>query len=165
MKLHRNAATKFAQKLVRDTRGVAEVIGGVLFIIILLFFFTNVYLWHDAATKQMNDLYVAKMNSPIVVSAFINATGNNAILNVTNRGGVDAELSFVWLDVMAASPGPDLSHNGYNASQLLNGQVTINPGNSLLVPLQYVPAASSTTLFTVVTTVGNLASIIYSPPP
>jgi hypothetical protein len=51
------------KKLLRNRKGTAEVIGSVMFIVILLFFFTNVYLWHDAATKQMNDMYVKKMNA------------------------------------------------------------------------------------------------------
>ena len=53
------------KRLLRNHKGTAEVIGSVLFIVILLFFFTNVYLWHDAATKEMNDMYVEKLNSPI----------------------------------------------------------------------------------------------------
>ena len=44
------------KKLLNNKKGTAEVIGSVMFIVILLFFFTSVYLWHDAAVKDMNDL-------------------------------------------------------------------------------------------------------------
>ena len=60
------------RRLLKNKKGVAEVIGSVMFIVILLFFFTNVYLWHDAATKEMNDLYVQKINSPITISVINN---------------------------------------------------------------------------------------------
>ena len=56
------------KRLLKNKKGTAEVIGSVMFIVILLFFFTNVYLWHDAATKEMNDMYVQKLNSPIVAT-------------------------------------------------------------------------------------------------
>ena len=52
-------------RLLKNKKGTAEVIGSVMFIVILLFFFTNVYLWHDAATKEMNQMYVDRINTPI----------------------------------------------------------------------------------------------------
>jgi hypothetical protein len=79
------------RKFRRNRRGTAEVIGSVLFIIIIIFFFSNVYLWHDSATKQMNSALSDKMNSPISVVA--TAGG----LAVTNEGGVDAVLSRLWI--------------------------------------------------------------------
>ena len=48
------------KRLLKNKKGTAEVIGSVMFIVILLFFFTNVYLWHDAAVKEMNDLVRSK---------------------------------------------------------------------------------------------------------
>jgi predicted transporter len=55
------------RRLIKNRKATAEVIGSIMFIVILLFFFTNVYLWHDAAVKQMNDLYVNKMNAGMEV--------------------------------------------------------------------------------------------------
>ena len=72
------------KRLLRNRKGTAEVIGSVLFIVILLFFFTNVYLWHDAATKEMNDLYVEKLNSLIKVNVL---STSPLVLEVTNTGG------------------------------------------------------------------------------
>jgi hypothetical protein len=103
------------RRLFKNKKGTAEVIGSVMFIVILLFFFTNVYLWHDAATKEMNDLYVQKINSPITISVMSN---NPCQLNVTNKGGVDAKLSILWVDVASANAGtPDKFHGYFNLTQ------------------------------------------------
>jgi hypothetical protein len=83
------------KKLLRNRKGTAEVIGSVMFIVILLFFFTNVYLWHDAATKQMNDFYVNKMNAGMTLNLTstpysVTAQGSNVIISrvwiITNGG-------------------------------------------------------------------------------
>jgi hypothetical protein len=97
------------KRLLNNRKGTAEVIGTVLFIVILLFFFTNVYLWHDAATKEMNQEYLNKINSPITVTIQDSST-----LNVTNRGGIDTKLVSVWIIVGSDSfdgTGPDLTHS------------------------------------------------------
>jgi hypothetical protein len=78
------------KRLLRNRKGTAEVIGSVMFIVILLFFFTNVYLWHDAATRQVNDLYVKKMSAGMDVE-FV--SGN---LVVTAKGS-DITLSRLWI--------------------------------------------------------------------
>jgi hypothetical protein len=75
------------KSLLKNKKGTAEVIGTVMFIVILLFFFTNVYLWHDAATKEMNDLYVKRINSPITIIV------SPTTLTVTNEGGESASLT------------------------------------------------------------------------
>src|SRR5665647_2230649 len=97
-----------------------------MFLVILLFFFTNVYLWHDAATKEMNDLYVQKINSPITISVMNN---DQHQLNVVNRGGLDAKLSILWVD--AGSTGsPDRYHGYFNLEQL---NIVVYAGSSIKV--------------------------------
>jgi hypothetical protein len=76
------------KRLLKNRKGTAEVIGSVMFIVILLFFFTNVYLWHDAATKDMNELYVKKMNAGMDL--------NLDAMTVTAKGS-DAILSRFWI--------------------------------------------------------------------
>jgi hypothetical protein len=143
------------RKLIRNKKGAAEIVGSIKFIIILLFFFPNVYLWHDAATKEMNDLYVQKLNSPIVVYAY--QTQPN-ILNVTNVGGIDAQLSKLWVTIRSSSgSGPDQNHLNFT----LNEQV-VAAGQSINLT-RYFSVPTVKTHFTVVTTVGNLASCDYSP--
>jgi hypothetical protein len=116
------------RRLLKHKKGTAEVIGSVLFIIILLYFFTNVYLWHDAATKDMNDLYVQKINSPITLSVISN---NPFQLNVTNRGGVDAKLSILWVDVASNAGSPDQFHGYIDLTQY---NYVVSPGSSISVP-------------------------------
>ncbi len=59
---------KFLKRFIINRKGTAEVIGSVLFIIILIFAFSNIYLWHDNATKTMNTLLSDKLNSQIEVA-------------------------------------------------------------------------------------------------
>jgi len=152
------------RRVLKNKKGTAEVIGSVMFIIILLFFFTNVYLWHDAATKEMNDLYVQKINSPITLSLV--SANNPYVLNVTNRGGEDAKLSILWIDVAATNTGnPDQFH-GYFYPDQLNSvvpagssiQVAWN-GNALNGYGEHYTYQSGDKLqLKVVTTVGNTAA-------
>jgi hypothetical protein len=74
------------KRLVNNKKGTAEVVGSVMFIIILLFFFTNVYLWHDTAVKEMNDLQIRRMNAGMEVvfvdrTATVTATGSEVVLS------------------------------------------------------------------------------------
>jgi len=79
------------KRLLRNRKGTAEVIGTIMFIVILLFFFTNVYLWHDVATKDANELYLKKMNSSFGI------TSNAGNITVTADGGSDIVLSRLWI--------------------------------------------------------------------
>jgi hypothetical protein len=79
------------RKFLRNRRGTAEIIGSALFIIIILFFFSNVYLWHDQATNEMNNLLLERMNSSVSMVA----TGEG--VNITNNGGVTFALSRLWI--------------------------------------------------------------------
>jgi hypothetical protein len=80
------------KKLLNNKKGTAEVIGSVMFIVILLFFFTSVYLWHDAAVKDMNDLQVRRMNAGMEVVF----SGGSA--NITAHGS-EVVLSRIWIIV------------------------------------------------------------------
>jgi archaellum component FlaF (FlaF/FlaG flagellin family) len=141
------------KRLIKNRKGTAEVIGTIMFIVILLFFFTNVYLWHDAATKEMNDMYVEKINTPITVSL----TADRLNLNVTNKGGTDAQLTMLWVDLKSGSGGPDQMHSNYTPSS-----IDVPAGSSILILSHYSQGKVS---FKVVTTLGNSASCTYSPSP
>ena len=78
-------------KFRNDRRGTAEIVGSVMFIIILLFAFTNIYLWHDSATREMNGLHAEKLNTPVSISV------EEGTLVVTNKGGFEVRLSRLWL--------------------------------------------------------------------
>jgi hypothetical protein len=155
------------KQLLKNKKGTAEVIGSVMFIVILLFFFTNVYLWHDAATKEMNDMYVQKINSPITISVI---SGSGPLqLNVTNKGGADAKLSILWVDVQSANGAPDLFHGYFNFTQqnivVLAGSsipVAWNYGGTLNnLGESYNPHSGDILQLKMVTTVGNTAACRY----
>jgi hypothetical protein len=158
----------------KNKNGTAEVIGTVLFLVILIFFFSNVYLWHDAATKQMDDLFVQKINSPITISIMDNSNLMNNYypsLNVTNRGGMDATLSVLWVDVEPANNAVSY-HGYYNLTQL---NKVISAGSSILVywssaetfssaGVVYNPQPGDNVVLKMITTVGNSASCSYTVP-
>lgn len=153
--------------LLKNKKGTAEVVGSVMFIVILLFFFTNVYLWHDTATKEMNDMYVQKINSPITLSVINN---NPSQLNVTNKGGVDAKLTILWVDVASTNAGsPDQFHGYYNLTQQ---NIVVLAGSSIIVPWSGSASNSNNEHYDyklgdilqlkMVTAVGNTAACHYS---
>jgi len=87
-------------RLLRCRKGTAEIIGSVMFLLILLFFFSNVFLWHDNATREMDGVLADKMNSLISVEVVaMNVTIPDCRLKVTNNGGVGVELSQYWINV------------------------------------------------------------------
>jgi len=67
-----------------------------MFLVILLFFFTNVYMWHDNATREMNTALSDRMNSQISVS-WVSTAEHDGLLNVTNNGGTEVALSRLWI--------------------------------------------------------------------
>jgi len=79
----------------RDRRGASEIVGTALFLVILFFFFTNVFLWHDQVTREMDQVVVDRMNSGVRVDVFSNAT--DVWLKVDNVGGLGVTLSRLWI--------------------------------------------------------------------
>jgi hypothetical protein len=140
-------------RIIRNKKGTAEVVGTIMAIVILMFFFTNVYLWHDAASKQMDDMYVDKMNTLITVSL----TGGNSSLIVTNNGGSDVQLAMLWTDIES---GPNQGTHYYDSSV----NIIIIPAGLSSPPIP-LPRGTPTgaTVYTVVTTLGNTASCSYIP--
>ena len=111
----------------------------------------------------MNDLYVQRINSPITISIIDN---DQHQLNVTNRGGLDAKLTFLWVD--AGSTGSSDRYHGY----FNLGQQNIPAGSSIKVTWNdagtlnnynehYSPQIGDKLKLTMITTVGNLASCNY----
>src|SRR5208283_266446 len=99
------------KRLIKNRKGTAEVIGTMLFIIILLFFFTNVYLWHDTATKEANQLFLEKINSTFKIEQ------TDGTIVVTANGGSAITLSRLWI-----------IDNTLNAHYYVNLNVTVAAG-------------------------------------
>ena len=78
-------------------RGTAEIVGSVMFLLIIFFFFTNVFLWHDNATREMDGVLSEKMNSIVSIEVENLNVTEGLRLKVTNNGGVSVELSRLWI--------------------------------------------------------------------
>jgi hypothetical protein len=51
--------------MLKNRSGTAEIVGTVLFLVILFFFFSNVFLWHNQISQEMDSLIADKMNSAV----------------------------------------------------------------------------------------------------
>ena len=161
------------KRLIENRKGTAEVIGTIMFIVILLFFFTNVYLWHDAATKEANQLYLEKINSTFKIEQ----TGET--INITANGGSDISLSRLWI-VNNTANGPDTLDQplyadlgGANLAAGMSFNITFENGKPSLtgqvaearsgdiITVYYVPSSSVTC--TVVNTLGVAESTVFQP--
>ena len=175
------------KRLLMDRKGTAEIIGSVMFIVILLFFFTNVYLWHDAATKEMNDLQLQKMNSAVsIVYSDSGVTGTLGALDVSDNGGLDIVLSRLWIIEESAS-GNHLYANleplnvhiaAGDKIQILfdhehtfttlnsDGSVYVDPPdqNRILKVYYVLPADQHSVRFVILNTLGLTAADTYSYP-
>ncbi len=159
------------KRLIKNRKGTAEVIGTMLFIVILLFFFTNVYLWHDAATKEANQLYLKQINSTFKIEQ-TNETNN---LVVTANGGSDIVLSRLWI-VEDTPSGNHLHADLGNAPVAAGtsftitffpsptGQVYADPPQISSINVYYTPGQSVTSITcTVINTLGIVESTTFQP--
>ncbi len=162
----------FLKRFKTNRKGTAEVIGTVLFIIILLFAFSNIYLWHDTQIKTMNNLLSDKLNSQIEVHWLLDENGKDtSTLAVTNTGGTSTTLSRLWIvtnsgihryaDLESTSGNSFSIGAGNTATILLSGTTSqIDP-----IPTSWSGSTATVSLnkadgetFTVLTTLGNMAS-------
>jgi|GEM_PF-841396 hypothetical protein len=85
-----------------DRKGTAEVIGTIMLVMILLFFFTNVYVFHDLAVRQSNDLSVKKINAGMEIDYVMDE--NNLVTGITvTAKGSEVILSRLWIDHVYAN--------------------------------------------------------------
>lgn len=108
-------------RIFRNRKGTAEVIGTIMFVVILLFFFTNVYLWHDAASKDENQIYVEKVNAGMSIN--FDSSNNQVIVNATSS---QVTLSVLWIDTNAAHVYVDL------------GNISVAPGDANAITIDFV---------------------------
>jgi hypothetical protein len=128
------------KKLLRNRKGTAEIVGTVLFLIIMMFFFTNVYLFRDIAVQERDNFMTQKMNSPISIYY----EKDSGVLMVTNTGGVDTALSRLWI-----------MKSGEEPRYILLGDVAVAAGASRL--LDYNPQSGERVK--VITEFGNSAAL------
>jgi hypothetical protein len=166
------------RRFLKNRRGTAEIIGSALFIVIILFFFSNVYLWHDQATREMNNVLLERMNAS--VSIMVTDEG----LNVTNNGEVTFAISRLWIldNYVSQHYYANLQNVPNHRISLVAGQtvrinlnatapppVTESPipvtwDNTLNCPVvQYAPPQHGITL-KILTELGNTASCVMRRP-
>jgi hypothetical protein len=165
-------------RLLSNRRGTAEIVGSIMFLLILLFFFTNVYLWHDTATRQMDGVMADRMNSRVSI-VYLDA---GSVLAVTNNGGVGVALSRLWimaqsgdhyhaeLENITGSPseglwieaGSTIELNLYPVDGVLASPLRVEWNSGDYRAEVYYSAAQGDR-FRILTTLGNSAACQYVP--
>jgi hypothetical protein len=59
------------KRLLKNRSGTAEIVGTVLFLVILFFFFSNVFLWHNQVTREMDQVVADKTNSAVRIETTV----------------------------------------------------------------------------------------------
>jgi hypothetical protein len=158
------------RRFLKDRNGASEIVGTALFLVILFFFFTNVFLWHDQVTREMDQVVVDRMNSGVRVEAFFDDTA--VWLMVDNVGGLDVALSRLWIITDDAHLFADFESKdihvaaGCHRNVTLSGvtvfvgedevRVRVDGGGSVFV--DYAPSSGVTVVFRVLTKRANTAA-------
>jgi len=154
-------------RFLRNRRGTAEIVGTVMFLVILLFFFSNVYLWHDQATREMDAVILDRVNSHVNIE-IVSAMPGSFILQVANDGGVGFSLSRLWI----------ITQDDHNYAHFEGDAIWVAGGDklniTLISPTQYESDGSylvdglsiyyepyANTIFKILTTLGNTAAVKY----
>ena len=88
------------KKLFKNRRGTAEIVGTALFLVILLFFFSNVFLWYNSVVRQMNLLMGEKLNSAVGLESTVgrgepeNPLTNTTIYGIVKGGNISSTYMY-----------------------------------------------------------------------
>lgn len=156
------------RRFLKDRKGASEIVGTALFLIILFFFFSNVFLWHNQITSQMDQIVADRMNSGIRMDVFYNET--DIWLTVDNVGGLDVSLSRLWiitddthlyadfgLDVVHVGAGRQLNITIDNMTDPVSDEVQVDDDSDPIV-VRYKPPVGSTVVFRMITKRANTAA-------
>jgi hypothetical protein len=164
------------RRLLVSRTGTAEIIGSVMFLLIMMFFFTNVFLWHDDATREMDTVLSDKINSLVSIQVVsMNITESEIThrpdlrVSVTNNGGVEAVLSRLWITTDGEHNYADFEKGLKNVTVaagdatelILSGQTELNSDGSFKVAgytISFAPKENVTVIFKILTTRGNMAA-------
>ena len=162
------------RRFLKDKKGASEIVGTALFLIILFFFFSNVFLWHNQITSQMDQVVADRMNSGIRMDVFSNDT--DIWLTVVNVGGLDVSLSRLWiitddehlyadfgLDVVHVGAGRQLNITISNVTGPVSGGEVQVFGDLDPIVVQYQPPVGYTTVFRMITKRANTAACSLTP--
>jgi hypothetical protein len=96
------------KKFLANRKATAEVIGTIMLVMILLFFFTNVYVFHDLAVRQSNDLSLKKLNAGMNVEYVTDDNDKIIGIKVTATAS-EVTLCRLWIDTDSSHVPFDLS--------------------------------------------------------
>jgi len=159
--VRKNVLQRKMARLLGDRRGTAEIIGSVMFLVILLFVFTNVYLWHDSASREMTGVLAEKMNTPVSIEVNENKTG----LVVANNGGFEVGLERLWYVADGFHVPVELGSLNVRVAagaevQLLFGAQTFKSDGDVVV---WRPVTDEVMVCKILTQLGNMAACTYTP--
>jgi len=157
------------RRFLKDQKGASEIVGTALFLVILFFFFSNVFLWHNQITSQMDQVVADRMNSGIRVD--VSSNNDTIWLTVDNVGGLDVSLFRLWiitnvthlyadfgLDVVHVGAGRQLNITISNETgPVSDGRVQVI-GDSDPIVVRYEPPVGYTVVFRMITKRANTAA-------
>ncbi|MBS7619930.1 hypothetical protein KEJ21_04700 [Candidatus Bathyarchaeota archaeon] len=157
--------------MIRNKRGTAEIVGTSLFLVILLFFFTNVILWYDISARQAESVMLDKINSPISIAIFdqdpltfrVRSIGIKDVQIVRVRWIEAANDNHGCVDIERLIPIPVFIQSGWYIDiklVKLGEGFNFYPENRTLT-IEYSPPKGDVT-FKVFTNLGNSAVYRYS---
>lgn len=114
------------RKFVKDRKGASEIVGTALFLVILFFFFSNVFLWHDQVVREMDQVEADRRNTALRISASSN--GSLIVLTIDNVGGLEFTLSRLWI----------LTDDAHLYARLDQHDIQIGPGRQLDITVNNV---------------------------
>ena len=116
------------KKLLKNQKGTAEIVGTVLFLVIVIFVFSNVFLWSNSVTQQVSTVNGDKLNSPIEMVSSLDFPGQDA-LKVSAVGGRDVQLIRIWIVKVGSN-----SHS-YIDLNMFSSKIGVSAGSYMYVIL------------------------------
>jgi hypothetical protein len=165
------------KSLFRNRLGTAEIVGTTLFLVVLLFLFTNVILWYDTSARQAESIVVDKINSPVSMTIYqYPGYGDPLILRVRSTGVKDVRIVGVrwveaindnheYIDIKRDLSTPVLIQSGLWIDIIFTpgGGLFFNPENRTLT-VDFTPSPSGEVMFKALTDLGNMAVYTFTFP-
>ena len=157
----------------KSRKGTAEIVGTVFFLIILIFVFSNVFLWYNGVSQQVNTVMADRVNSPVDMEVTYEILGVDA-LKVSAVGGRDVRLLRIWIIEVNENTHAEINHSYIDFKEqlpnelwvasgsqhyfVLGGQTRPIPGYQNRTEIDYQIKAGVEVRFKILTDLGNIAT-------
>ena len=155
---------------IKKRRGTAEVVGTTLFLVILLFFFTNTILWYDISARQTNEIMVNRISTPLSMTVYQYPSGANPLtIRVRSMGAKDVRIvgirwieaandNHVYVNLKSDIPTPVMVQSGWwlDIKFVPGGNPQYLPESRTLI-IDFPKDQKGEVTFKVLTEYGNLA--------